>query len=104
MSKPSALKREHPALLNMKFLNFLKFLWVIFALLEPNPLTCLNPDQIQIRIRIRIRNTASSQSILFGRQENGSDTISELNDWYLAHLPSYLHTKQITPNVLVKYL
>jgi hypothetical protein len=32
--KPSALKREHPALQNMKF--FL-LLWVIFALLDPDP-------------------------------------------------------------------
>jgi len=30
--KPSALKREHPAIQNMKF-----FLWVIFALLDPEP-------------------------------------------------------------------
>jgi hypothetical protein len=29
---PSALKKEHPALKNMKFL----LLWVIFALLDPN--------------------------------------------------------------------
>jgi hypothetical protein len=34
MWKPSALKREHPALQNMKFKFFL-FLWVIFALLDP---------------------------------------------------------------------
>ena len=32
--KPSALNREHPALQNMTFLNFLLFLWVIFALLD----------------------------------------------------------------------
>jgi hypothetical protein len=32
--KPSALKREHPAIQNMKFLTFL---WVIFALLDPDP-------------------------------------------------------------------
>jgi hypothetical protein len=32
---PLALKREHPALQNMKFLNFFKLLWVIFALLDP---------------------------------------------------------------------
>jgi hypothetical protein len=32
--KPSALKREHPALQNMKFLDF--FL-IIFALLDPDP-------------------------------------------------------------------
>jgi hypothetical protein len=42
--KPSALKREHPALL---------FLWFIFALLDPDsdPLSSLNPDPIRIRIR-----------------------------------------------------
>ncbi len=33
--KPSALKREHPALQNMK--TFLVVLWVIFALLDPDP-------------------------------------------------------------------
>jgi hypothetical protein len=35
--KPSAHKREHPALQNMKFLNFFLFLWVIFALRGPDP-------------------------------------------------------------------
>ncbi len=35
--KHSALKREHPALQNMKFLNFFLFLWVISALLDPDP-------------------------------------------------------------------
>jgi hypothetical protein len=35
--KPSALKREHPALQNMKFLYFFQFMWVIFALLDPDP-------------------------------------------------------------------
>jgi hypothetical protein len=35
--KPSALKREHSALQNMKFHNFFLFLWVIFALLDPDP-------------------------------------------------------------------
>jgi hypothetical protein len=34
---PSALKREHPALQNMKFLNFFLLLWEIFALLDPYP-------------------------------------------------------------------
>jgi hypothetical protein len=33
----SALKREHPALKNMKLLNFFQFLWVIFALLVADP-------------------------------------------------------------------
>jgi hypothetical protein len=32
----SALKREHPALKNMKFIYFSLFLWVIFALLNPD--------------------------------------------------------------------
>jgi hypothetical protein len=35
--KPSALKREHPALQNMKFLYFFLLLLVIFALLDPDP-------------------------------------------------------------------
>jgi hypothetical protein len=33
---PSALKREHPALQNMKFLIFSTFV-VIFPLLDPDP-------------------------------------------------------------------
>jgi hypothetical protein len=37
--KPSALKREHPALQNMKFLYFFPYLWVIFALRDPEPAT-----------------------------------------------------------------
>jgi hypothetical protein len=44
--KPSALKREHPALQNMKFLNFL---WVIFVLLDRDPDSESGP--------IRIRST-----------------------------------------------
>jgi hypothetical protein len=35
--KPSPLKREHPALQNMKFINFFLFLWVFFALLDLDP-------------------------------------------------------------------
>jgi hypothetical protein len=35
--KPLALKRKHPALQNMKFLKFFLLLWVIFALLDPDP-------------------------------------------------------------------
>jgi hypothetical protein len=54
--KPSALKREHPALQNMT--NFFLFLWVIFALLDPDLdlLTCLNPDPkycLQLLVFIR---------------------------------------------------
>jgi hypothetical protein len=46
--KPSAFKREHPALQNMKFLNFLLFLLVIFALLDPD---LIESDPTRIRIR-----------------------------------------------------
>jgi hypothetical protein len=46
--KPSVLKREHPALQNMKILYFFLFLWVIFALLnadpDPDPATQINAD------------------------------------------------------------
>ncbi len=46
--KRSARNREHPALQNLKFLNFFLFLWVIFALLDlgPHPhYICIpNPD------------------------------------------------------------
>jgi hypothetical protein len=42
--KPSALKIEHPALQNMKILYFFLFLWVIFALLDPDPATQINAD------------------------------------------------------------
>jgi hypothetical protein len=35
--KPSALKGEHPALRNMKFLHFFLFSWANFAHLDPDP-------------------------------------------------------------------
>jgi hypothetical protein len=34
--KPSALRREHPALENMKCLNFFSILWIILTLLDPD--------------------------------------------------------------------
>jgi hypothetical protein len=44
--KPSALKIEHPVLKNMKILDFFLFLWLIFALLDPDPFpaTQINAD------------------------------------------------------------
>jgi hypothetical protein len=42
--KPAALQREHPTLQNMTFLDFFLFLWVIFALLDPDPIRIPNPD------------------------------------------------------------
>ncbi len=43
--------REHPAVQNLKFLNFFLLLRVIFALLDPDPLTRFNLDPIRIRMR-----------------------------------------------------
>jgi hypothetical protein len=42
--KPSALEKEHPALGNIKILNFFVYLWVVFALLDPDPPTQINAD------------------------------------------------------------
>ncbi len=82
-------KEAIPTLQNMNFSKFFLLLWLIFALLDPDPdaesgdtdpiesgacvrsrvadpdpdsdpLTRLNPDPIRIRIRIRIRNPASN--------------------------------------------
>jgi hypothetical protein len=55
--KPSALKREHLAFQKMKFINFFLYLWVIFALLDPDP----NPaeqNQYGVIADPRIHNTA----------------------------------------------
>jgi hypothetical protein len=42
--KPSALKREHPALQNMKFLNFFLLLWVIIGYGSRDPIEFGVPD------------------------------------------------------------
>jgi hypothetical protein len=42
--KPSALKTEHTALQNIKLLYFFLFLWVTFALLDPDLATYINED------------------------------------------------------------
>jgi len=47
--KHSVLKRKHPALQNMKFRKKILLLWASCALLDPDPLTWLNPDSIGIR-------------------------------------------------------
>jgi hypothetical protein len=59
--KPSALKREHPALQKIKCINFFPCWWVIFALLDPdtNPETLLNPDAVHIRIHSTDEHTGS---------------------------------------------
>ncbi len=54
--KPSALKREHPALKKIKFIRFFLCLWVIFALLDPDPYPdCKSWSVSWLRIRIPIR-------------------------------------------------
>ena len=40
----------------MNFQKIFLLLWVIFALLDPDPLTRLNPDPIRIRIRNPVTN------------------------------------------------
>jgi hypothetical protein len=58
--KPSALKREHPALQNMKILYFFLFLWVIFALLDPDSESGYgSADLIKSGSGSRIRYTAN---------------------------------------------
>jgi hypothetical protein len=70
--KPSALEREHPVpvLKNMKILDFVLFLWVIFALLDPGPdpqFECGSGSSSSINadpwIRIWIRNPVSNNSL-----------------------------------------
>ncbi len=101
LKKPSALKRGHPTLQNMKFLKKILLFWVIFALLDPDPLTRLNPDLIRIRIRIRIRNPALKDSESWPQQNRQSDgkkqrvsfwpflsidKVVETHKWSLAYL------------------
>jgi hypothetical protein len=54
--KPSALKREHPAIQKLKFIHIFLCLWVIFTVLDPDP-ECKSGygfrDPIEIRIRIQ---------------------------------------------------
>jgi hypothetical protein len=75
--KTSALKREHPALQKMKIITFFLCLWVIFALLDPDPGTDpgtpLNPDSI----RIRIHNTG------FGSFLKSRTVVRIRNSWRL---------------------
>ncbi len=52
--KPSALKREHPELKKMKFINFFSTFVGLFALLDPDP-DC--ESRLRNRIRIRIQGT-----------------------------------------------
>jgi hypothetical protein len=61
---PTALKREHPAIQNMKFLNFFLLLWVIFALLDldPDPATQINADpdtDLQVHLQAMFSETKS---------------------------------------------
>ncbi len=57
--QPSKVNIQIPALQNMKFITFFLLLWVIFALLDPDPGTPLNLNPI----RIRIHNTGNNYSL-----------------------------------------
>jgi hypothetical protein len=58
-------KREHSALLKMKFINCFPFFWAIFTLLDMDPGTLLNPLPNRIWIRIRVHNTAGIFLLFF---------------------------------------
>jgi hypothetical protein len=72
--KPSSLKREHPVLQKLKFINFFLCIWVIFDLLDSDPdsefgsrdllQSGSNPDTVpdQILIRIWIKSGYGSGS------------------------------------------
>jgi hypothetical protein len=48
--QPSALRKEHPALQEMKILSFFfLYLWVIFALLDPDTAAQINADPEQVQ-------------------------------------------------------
>jgi hypothetical protein len=57
--RPSALKREHPALPNMKFLNFFLFMWVIFC-----------PPGSGSGFRIRIQSGSISETLFSDNKYN----------------------------------
>jgi hypothetical protein len=55
-----ALKREHQALKNMKLVHLFSILWVIFAVLDPDP---ANQNQWG-SMQIRIHNAAGNKKIV----------------------------------------
>jgi hypothetical protein len=94
--KPSALKRYHPTLQNMNFYKFFLLLWVIFAILDPDPLTRLNPDPI----RIRIRNPASKY--LAGVRANVLLQLVRRVETFGAHETAVGARLQVAPLMLAK--
>jgi hypothetical protein len=73
--KPSALKSEHPALQKINFQNFFLLLWVLFALLDPEPdsesgygsTDLIEPDPNRIRnTEKKIKNYLALCSIKLG--------------------------------------
>jgi len=100
LEKPSALKREHPALKKMKSLYFL-FLWVIFALLVPDPdtdpETPLNPDPI--RIRIWIHSIALKEPNSYFVEAQNASIVNKHRKASICGLPLklfYAYTPQLT--------
>jgi hypothetical protein len=68
--KPTALKREHPALQNMKFLYFYLFLCVIFAILDPDPATQINADPCGSGSKTLVLGLCSDDFYKFSLQSN----------------------------------
>jgi hypothetical protein len=68
-SKPSAFKREHPALQNMKLIHFsifsFLFLWVIFPLLDPDPHSPIAKTSFMLSRNSKIEFLKSSKSQMF---------------------------------------
>jgi len=96
LTKPSALQRGHPTLQNMNFeKKKILLLWVIFALLDPDPdpLTRLNPDPIRIQIRFRIRNPAPWEPpILYSCRESELVTLLKKGTYPVANSKSHRRT------------
>jgi hypothetical protein len=49
----SLLMPRHPALPDLKFVNFFIFLWIIFALLDPNPAPADKTNAIPCGFKVR---------------------------------------------------
>jgi hypothetical protein len=95
--KPSTLKREHPALQNMKILYFFLFLWVIFC---PTGSGFVFWMRIRIRIQqlilMRLHNPAEGEA--FNPQKRTSNTSKHENSlpfFYFcgSFLPSWIRIR-----------
>jgi hypothetical protein len=86
--KPSALKRELPALQNLKILYIFLFLWVIFALLDPDPdpqFECgsgsktLRYSKSQINFKYQYKNVFTRKALKFTKKSTSLHFINIQN-------------------------